>query len=74
MTSKQTENDEVKNKYLSLVKDIREQGHDLVEQPILFRWVWPECPDVEFQLLIKGLDAQGEEQLEFDFSESETVH
>ena len=74
MTSKQTENDEVKNKYLSFVKNIREKGHDLTEQPILVRWVWPECPDVEFQLLIKGLDAQEEAQLELDLSDSETIH
>ncbi len=52
--------DLIKQKYLGLVKAIQDDGHDLLEQPILFRWSWEEIPDIEFQLLIKGLDKTDE--------------
>ena len=50
--------DLIKQKYLNLVEAIKNDKHDLVEQPILFRWSWDEAPDIEFQLLIRGISKE----------------
>lgn len=58
--------DMIKQKYLSLVEAMKKDGHSLVDEPVLFRWSWPEAPDIEFQLLIRGVDENEEsEQIAF---------
>lgn len=52
--------DMIKQKYIEFVKRVQETGHNLVEEPILFTWSWPEAPDIEFQLLIRGIDENEE--------------
>lgn len=47
-------NDLLKQHYLDFVKKIQAEGHNLVEEPILFVWSWPEAPDIVFRLMIGG--------------------
>lgn len=49
--------DNLKDQLLQLVKMLEEEEEmDLMEDHPLFKWGYPERPDIEFQLLIKQLD------------------
>ena len=43
----------MKEELLSLANKMKEEGQDLVGQPVLFKWTYPEQLEFEFQLLIK---------------------
>jgi hypothetical protein len=52
------EDDNLKEQLLELVDAFEnEDGMDLSEEHPLFRWGYPERPDIEFQLLIKKVDS-----------------
>lgn len=64
----------MKTHLLELVRNIQAEGHDIAEQPIIFKWEWPDdVPGVGFQLLIKGSE-DNPEQLSLDFEGNGTVH
>ena len=45
----------MKNHLVTLVRNIQAEGHNIAEQPIIFKWEWPDdVPGVGFQLLIHG--------------------
>jgi len=46
----------MKEKLLETVSYLRADEIDLEETPVIFKWVYPEEPHIEFQLLIKELD------------------
>lgn len=49
--------DNLKDQLLDLVDMLEtEEGMDLNEDFPLFKWSYPERPEIEFQLLIKQLD------------------
>jgi hypothetical protein len=45
-------NETMKNELIEVVKGFKEKGINLTEDYPLFRWGFPELPNVEFQLLI----------------------
>ena len=57
----------MKQELFETVAGIREQGINLKDQHPLFKWSYPEMPEIEFQLLIK-------EKVQLDLPFSETVH
>jgi hypothetical protein len=48
--------DELHKKLMMTLHDLREEGIDLKEDPVLIRWVYPEEPWIEFELLIREMD------------------
>ena len=50
----------MKEKLLETLKGLQEEEIDLGETPALFKWSYPEEPYIEFQLLIRGLEAKAE--------------
>lgn len=46
----------MKEKLLETVKYLRQDDIDLEGTPVIFKWVYPEEPHIEFQLLIKETD------------------
>lgn len=53
----------MKNQLITTVKEMKAKGVDFVKDHPLFKWSYPEMPEMEFQLLIleiKPLD-KGEE-------------
>ena len=43
----------MKKKLLGTVANLIEAGHDLEQEPVIFKWSYAEEPYIEFQLLIK---------------------
>lgn len=54
--------DLIKQKYLNLVTALKNDGHDLVEHPVILKWSWDEAPDIEFQLMVRGISPEEKEQ------------
>lgn len=59
----------MKEQLLTTVKEMKEDGHDFEEEPIIFKWSYPEEPFTEFQLLITET-----EQASFSFGDVVSVH
>lgn len=43
----------MQKKLMKIVKDMREDGLDLMETPVIFKWSYKEDPYIEYELLIK---------------------
>lgn len=61
-------NEEVKQKsmkeeLLNTIVKLREAGTNFDETPPLFRWTYPEEPEIMLQLMISGLPKEKEEPL-----------
>ena len=51
----------MKTHLTELVRNIQAEGHNIAEQPIIFKWEWPDdIPGVGFQLLIHGSTPEAE--------------
>lgn len=64
----------MKEELLTLANKMKENGQDLVEQPVLFKWSYPEQMEFEFQLLVKENDPNEVVLTAEDFSPERTLN
>ena len=43
----------MKKRLLKVLKQLRNDGHDLKEEPVLFTWRYEEAPEIKFKLLMQ---------------------
>jgi len=47
--------DSMKSELVDLITQAKATGHSFEETPTLFKWTYEEHPDVQIQMLIKGV-------------------
>jgi len=52
--------DSMKSELVELITQAKAAGHSFEETPTLFKWVYEEHPDIQVQMLIKGIPKEEE--------------
>ena len=52
--------DSMKTELVELITQAKAAGHSCEETPTLFKWVYEEHPDIQVQMLIKGIPKEEE--------------
>jgi len=47
--------DSMKSELVELITQAKAAGHSFEETPTLFKWTYEEHPDIQVQMLIKGI-------------------
>lgn len=58
---------------MGIVEGLEEKGIDIEATPALYRWRYPDCPNIEFHLLVKGLTEEEEDTSDVKMTNT-TVH
>lgn len=53
----------MKEKLLETVQELRNRDINFKEQPVLFRWSYPEEEDILFQLMISDINEMEKEEV-----------
>jgi hypothetical protein len=64
-------NEEMKKHFKNLVERLEAEGRDLSEEPVLYKWEYPDDPSAHFQLLVVRVSPEDEAMMQ---SNKETQH
>ena len=53
-------NNEMKIQFKRLVERLEAEGRDLSEEPVLYKWEYPDDPSAHFQLLVVRVSPEDE--------------